>query len=486
MELTASLRQLLAELASQEFSSLELLDAQLDAVARGDGDTNVLCTVDADGARAEAQRCDDERARGHHRGVLHGLPITIKDTWETAGLLTTAGAPALRNHVPQRDADVVANLKHAGAIVFGKTNVPIYASDHQSHNELFGLSRNPYDLSRTPGGSSGGAAGAVAMGFSALEVGSDIGGSIRLPSHCCGVAGHKPTWGLISTRGHVPGDPGELAQVDINVGGPIVRHAADLQLALDVLIATHGFGGVPGASLPPPRPITLRGLRIATWFDDVVAPVDDAYRSQLEHLAGELSRQGSQITPIALPGVDVAAAHDDYLWLIDAVDGARLGDDEWNRAARTADGLQLDSATPAQLCMRRHTQSHRQWMQVNERRCRVMAAWDVLFCDVDIVLAAVAPTEAFVHQIEVPYWERTLPVNGTKRPYSDLLFWAGIATAPLLPATVVRIGQVGSVPVGVQCIGPRWSDRTTIAMAALIESLTGGYVAPALATESTK
>jgi amidase len=479
MELTGSLSELLRGLASRKFSSRELLDAQLAAIARHDGETNLVCTVDGEPARAAAQRCDDERARGTGRGLLQGLPITIKDTWETSALLTTSGAPELRDYIPTRDADVVENLKAAGAIVFGKTNVPLYANDHQSHNTLFGLSRNPYDLERTPGGSSGGAAGAVASGFSALEVGSDIGGSIRLPSHCCGIAGHKPTWGVVPTRGHIPGDPGELAEADINVGGPMARSAKDLSLVLEVLISRHGFGGVPGAGLPPTTITQLRGLRVGTWFDDALAPVDDGYRHQLEQLASLLSANGAAVSPITLPGVDRKAAHDDYLHLIDAVDGSRMNDHDWNQFVTDAAARGPADQSFFTNLMRRSTASHRTWMQTNIRRHRVIAAWNELFEGVDIVLAAVAPTEAFAHQIDRPYSERTLPVNGTQRPYGDLLYWAGIVTAPLLPATVVRIGEVGTVPVGVQCIGPRWGDHSTIAVASLIEDLTGGYVAPA-------
>ncbi|HEV7760491.1 MAG TPA: amidase family protein, partial [Acidimicrobiales bacterium] len=201
-------------LASGEVSSVELLDHFLRRVDEVDGPLNAVVALDADRARQRAAEADAARARGESWGALHGLPMTIKDAFETEGLVTTSGAPELGDHVPTTDAVAVARLKAAGAIVFGKTNLPIYAGDVQTYNEVYGRTNNPWALDRTAGGSSGGAAAAVAAGLTGLELGSDIGGSIRNPAHFCGVFGLKTTWGIVPGRGHIPGPPGTLSAAD--------------------------------------------------------------------------------------------------------------------------------------------------------------------------------------------------------------------------------------------------------------------------------
>src|SRR5690606_37586313 len=196
---------------------------------------NAIVATDIEAARERARAADAALAAGESWGPLHGVPITIKDTFEVAGMPTTAGAKELRDHRPSSNAVAVQRLLDAGAIVFGKTNVPLYAGDLQTYNEVYGSTSNPWDLHRTPGGSSGGAAAALAAGLTALELGSDIGGSIRTPSHFCGVCGLKPSYGIIPSRGHIPGPPGTLSEADISVTGPMARSVDDLELALDIL-----------------------------------------------------------------------------------------------------------------------------------------------------------------------------------------------------------------------------------------------------------
>src|SRR5262249_39834644 len=185
-------------------------------------------------AGAEAAGPDAAVARGEIRGPLHGVPMTVKDSFQTAGMRTTAGAPELADFVPHEDAWPIARLRAAGAVIFGKTNLPIYAGDLQSYNKVFGATNNPYDLSRTPGGSSGGSAAALACGFTPLELGSDIGGSIRLPSHMSGVVGHKPSYGIVPAHGQIPGPPGTLTLADLAVAGPMARSVEDLELGLEI------------------------------------------------------------------------------------------------------------------------------------------------------------------------------------------------------------------------------------------------------------
>lgn len=239
----AGAARLVAALKAGEVSSRELLDLYLSRIEAADPALNAVVTLDAERARRLAAEADADLARGEASGALHGLPITIKDTIETGGLRTTAGAPWLGGHVPDRDATAVARLKAAGAIVFGKTNCPLYGGDAQSENVVFGTTGNPWDTDRSPGGSSGGSAAALAAGQTALELGSDIGGSVRNPAHYCGVYGHKPSFGIIPTRGHIPPPPGALSPVDLAVVGPLGRSAEDLALAMDVLVGPDEADG---------------------------------------------------------------------------------------------------------------------------------------------------------------------------------------------------------------------------------------------------
>ena len=236
---------LLAALERKETSSEELLRLYLARIERLHASVNAVVTLDADRAVAEARACDAERARGELRGPLHGLPVTVKDSFETEGLLTTSGgSPELMAHVPKRDADLVARLKAAGAVVFGKTNLSTQAMDIQTYNAAFGTTNNPWDATKTAGGSSGGSAVAMSAGLSALEAGSDLGGSIRIPSSFCGVFGHRPSFGIVPTRGHVPGPPGTLAAPDLETAGPIARSADDLDLAMRLLAGPDDAHGV--------------------------------------------------------------------------------------------------------------------------------------------------------------------------------------------------------------------------------------------------
>ena len=252
-----SATDLVQAMKAKEVGSRELLDHLLARVDEHNPALNAVVTLDAERARTAADAADAATARGEDLGPLHGLPMTIKDVFETEGIRSTSGAPELMGHVPTRDAGAVARLKAAGAIVFGKTNLPLYAGDLQTFNEPFGVTNNPWDTSRTTGGSSGGAAAALAAGLTPLELGSDIGGSIRNPSHMCGTVGLKPSFGVVPQDGYLSGPTG-LRSLDINVVGPMARSVDDLSLAFDVLAG-------PGR----PRP-ARDGLRLAAWFDTPV------------------------------------------------------------------------------------------------------------------------------------------------------------------------------------------------------------------------
>lgn len=468
-----------AELAAGTLGSEELLDAQLARIERTNATLNAVVALDVERARAQCREADAARARGESWGPLHGLPITIKDSYETAGLVTTSGAPELADHVPDTDADAVALLRRGGAVVFGKTNLPIYAGDMQTFNDVYGLTRNPYDPDRTVGGSSGGSGAALAAGYSLLELGSDIGGSIRCPAHYCGVTGIKPSWWVISKRGHIPGPPGERRARDLTVTGPMGRTVADLELAMDVLTA-DGVHAVPGARLPDAAPAVaqLAGCRVGVWMDDDTGPIGRDVRTVLDRLAGQLDDAGAVVRSDVRPASPTGVWFPLYMQLLSAAMAAGLDADTLAFFAAIADGVPADTDDPTLAAARGSVLSHTQWMELDERRYQVAQEWAQLFTEVDVVLAPAAPTAAFPHD-ETPIATRVLDVDGTEVPALMHLVWAGIATLPLLPGTVVPAGLTeAGLPVGVQIIAPRFADRTTLAFGRHVEALTGGFVPP--------
>lgn len=456
-----------AALAAQEVGSEELLDAMLARVERWNPELNLVVALDVDRARARAREADAARARGESWGPLHGLPMTIKDSFETEGLVTTSGSPALASYVPARDADAVAQLKAAGAIVFGKTNLPLYAGDFQSYNDVYGVSNNPWDPTRTVGGSSGGAAAAVATGMTVLELGSDIGGSIRVPAHYNGVYGHKPTFGAVAHRGHVPPAPGLLALPDLGVMGPLGRSAADLALAMDVLAPTL-----------PPVTADLGRLRVGVIDEHPCAPTSAACRAAVRRTADAFAAAGASVVPFTPPGISLEQQYLLYLRLLSAALAGGYPAASLDAARqRLADG-DLDGPTRART--EGLVLSHLEWQRQDEKRWQLITAWDRAFDDIDVVVAPISPCTAFPHNIELPFSRRTLDVDGQTIPYPEHIAWAGFATLPYLPATAAPTGVDGGLPVGVQLIGRRHADRTTIAAAGVVERQLGGFTPPPL------
>jgi amidase len=476
----STLTEVVAALRNGEVSSTELLDAFVDRQDRFGDDYNAVVARDLERARAEAGAADDARARGHDVGTLAGLPMTIKDTFETAGLVTTAGAPILAEHVPTTDADVVEALRSAGAIVYGKTNVPLFAGDHQTYNDVYGITNNAWDPTRTSGGSSGGAAVALALGLTVGEVGSDIGGSIREPSHFNGVFGLKPSHGLISERGHIPGPPGALAPADLSVCGPMGRSVEDLELLLNVLVGVRPFGGVPGAALPVPTEVDVAGLRVGVWADDPLAPVDSSTVRVIGDVVAKLEAAGATVDLAARPESSAERLHEIYQRLLFPVMGAGLPPEVWERQRQLAEEAEAADRSFATNNARWGTASHKAWLGADEARHHAMADWAELFTRVDVVVMATASTPAFPHDTERPYGERTIAVDGVERPYSDILFWAGLAVMPLLPSVAMPAGlSDDGLPIGVQIVGPRWSDRQLLATArAMGEAFGSTFVPP--------
>ena len=333
----ATASELVDAVSAGTLSSRELLDHVAARIDTHNPALNAVVTLDLERAADAAAAADDAQARGEPLGPLHGLVITIKDVWETAGLRTTSGAPELRDYVPSVDAITVGRLRAAGAVIAGKTNTPLYASDHQTFNELFGQTNNPWDLNRTPGGSSGGAAAAVAAGLVALEHGSDIGGSIRVPAAFCGIYGLKPTWAVVPSRGHIPGPPGSLVEADVNSGGPMARSLADLALALDV-IAGPLPEDAPAWQLALPDdnpPDRLDGLRFGVTFDDDAYPVASEVRAAIRAFVDRASDAGAAITEEPMP-VSVAEAADTWNELVLPLIGSGLPEELYEALASTS------------------------------------------------------------------------------------------------------------------------------------------------------
>ncbi len=219
-----------------DISSMELTELMFKRIDAINPRVNAVVTLMREEALARAKEADEARTQGHFFGPLHGVPITIKDAFDVKGVRTTFGNPAFKDHIPARDSAVVERLRHAGAVLLGITNVPFMLGDHQSYNDIFGQTNNPWDLARTPGGSTGGGAAALAAGIGYLTPGSDIGGSIRVPAHFCGVCGHKPTLNVVPTRGHMQLSPNDFDPPNyLAVAGPLARYAKDLKLALEIL-----------------------------------------------------------------------------------------------------------------------------------------------------------------------------------------------------------------------------------------------------------
>ncbi len=311
----ASASEVAAAIRAKRISSLEVTELALDRIGRLNPTINAVVTVTAEEALRRAREADAALARGDVWGPLHGVPGTIKDTFETAGVRTTAGAPPLKDHVPARDAVAVARLKAAGMVLLGKTNVPIFAGDWQSYNDLFGTSNNPWDLARTPGGSTGGGAAALAAGIGYLTLGSDIGGSIRVPAHFCGVGGHKPTIDVVPLRGHIPPMPGVVTgPTPLPVAGPLARSAADLRLALGVL-----GGPLPEDAiayrwqLPPARKRSIREYRIGYVLDHPLGPATGDVRTRLQAAVDALRGAGARLEEGFPKEVDVADQYRTYL-----------------------------------------------------------------------------------------------------------------------------------------------------------------------------
>lgn len=470
--------ELAAAIAAGRISAEEALEAYLSRTGKHNPTLNAIVVIDADAARADARAADAALAAGHPVGPLHGVPMTVKESFDLAPHPSTFGRPERRNHRAERDALAVERLKSAGAVVFGKTNVPKDLADWQSFNEIHGATVNPWNTERTPGGSSGGAAAALAAGLTALEFGSDIGGSIRIPAHCCGVYGHKPTYGIVPLRGHAfsPDD----AESDILVGGPLARSVDDLAAALDIAAgADPEAGGAWRLDLPGEPRRRLREFRLAVVTDDARYPVNGDTRAALNAVADFLEAEGAVVLRdpvLPLPAEELWLL---YLGLLRGATSGRLSDAEAEAIAVQAAATDPDDSGYAAVMLRGLSQSHHRWLKTNDRRARLRRKWREFFGGVDAVIAPMMATAAFPHIRNVAKADQQLDVDGRLRPISDTYYWIGLASATGLPATVAPAGvDRDGLPIGLQIIGPEFHDRRCLTLAGLLEKGFRRFVPP--------
>ncbi|MET7935538.1 amidase [Streptomyces sp. NPDC005322] len=460
-------------LEQREVSSRELTLAHVDRIDRHP-QYNAVVTVDRDGALAAAAAADELRARGRDGGALLGLPVTVKDALETKGLRTTCGAPDLERHIPGQDADAVARLRNAGAVILGKTNTPPMCQDIQTSNPLFGTTPNPHDPQYTAGGSSGGSAAAVAAHLTPLDIGSDLAGSLRLPGHYCGVHTLRTSQGIVPLRGHLPRPPGWLSTSDLLALGPLARSAADLGLALQVLAGPSPQDSLAWRlELPAPRPDRLQEYRIGIWADDPHCPVDTETRALLEHVATALHTLGVPVDSTTRP---VSMADSDRLFHTLMFAGSTAGAPADTFAAETAAAADLtpEDQSPRASYLRARTMRHRDWLLANEERQRLRRQWAAYFTGIDVLITPAAPTPAVPDQSHLPLPDRHITVDGERRGYWTQTTWLNLAAPAHLPAATIPAGRsTTGLPLGLQLIGPYLADRTVLHIAGLLTEALG-------------
>ncbi|QPF91324.1 amidase [Bradyrhizobium commune] len=473
--------ELSAALTAKKVSAVELTQDAINRIERHDGKINAVCVRDFDRALGTARDADAAIARGETQPLL-GVPVTIKESFNIAGLPTTWGFVPQKDFKPAEDAVAVSRIKQAGGVILGKTNVPVGLGDWQSYNEIYGVTNNPYDLGRTPGGSSGGSSAALATGYGPLSIGSDIGGSLRVPAFHCGIFAHKPTINLCAARGETPPPfPAMPREGDLAVIGPMARTAADLTLLLDVMAGPDPLdaGVAYRLELPTARHQALRDFRVLVIDSHPLLPTDNDVRGAIEKLAADLSKAGVSVARESALLPDLARTSRLYVRMLLAFLGAFSPPEEFAGAQARAGQLSPDDLSLGAEQLRGITASHRAWVLDAGARAALRAQWRELFRTFDAVICPIMPTPAFPHDHLPDQDARRISIDGNDYPYSDQLAWPGAATLPGLPATAIPLGLSNSgLPLGVQIVGPYLEDRTPLRLAELIEREFGGFVPP--------
>ena len=459
-------------------SASELMNATLQRIDRHNPTVNAIVWQNREHALALAKQADEALAKGSDPGALHGVPVTIKESFAYRGSPSTWGLPPLKDANSPRSAVAVERLESAGAIVVGKTNVPVMLGDWQSYNPVYGTTNNPWELTRTPGGSTGGGAAALAAGLGCLTIGSDLSGSIRIPAHFCGVYGHKPSLDLVSLAGFQPGpwDGSPGYPMDLSVAGPLARSARDLGLALKVLGGSSGDDASAWTwRMPTPRHTRLADFRVGYVLDDdAFAPVASDVAAVYETALSKLSKAGAKMVGGWPPGVDPRAQMRVFSYLLFALLTAGMDRDARQRSRKRFENNPDDIVAAAAV------EPHARWLHETQRRLAIRALWQKYFESHEVFLLPTAFTAAFPHDHSEPIDNRAVETPEGKRPYArNMASWISLATLAGLPATVAPAGRTrAGLPVGIQIIAPMWEDGSSIEFAALLSELIGGFTAP--------
>jgi amidase len=467
---------LAALIRQKKIGSEELLDLYLARIEKHNSRVNAVVAMDIAGARRRARAADLALANGDVWGPLHGVPVTIKDSFDVAGLPSTWGVPELRDRRPAGNAQAVQRYIDAGAIAFGKTNVAAYLIGWATVNEIYGTTSNPWDIERSPGGSSGGAAAALAAGLTALEIGVDFGGGVRNVAHYCGIYGHKPTFGITNSDGHVM--PGLSNRPDLAVTGPLARAADDLELALSLISGPEPDDALAWQlKLPPARTKKISELRVAVMLEDANFSVDSEVQDRIQAVTDFLVKNGAKVSDRARPAFDNAVAFRIFGGLLMAGLTRRKNDEAfWNRLGHLRarfmttdkDGVAVERVF-----------THADWLEMDAARDSLRRAWKAFFADWDVLLCPAAPTVAVPHDPRHAWHERKVVVKGRPTSPADPTFWGAFTTVAYLPSTVAPAGLTKSgLPVGVQIVGPAYGDLMCIEVARQLERGFYGFVAP--------
>ena len=474
-----SAHEILEKIKQGEVSSLEVLESFLAQVEKVNPKINAIVALDIERAKEKAKEADNKISLKSKIGPLHGLPMTIKDAFEVEGIVSTGGNPAWKDNIPKRNAEAVQRLVDAGAIIFGKTNVPFLSSDLQSFNKIYGTTNNPWDLERTPGGSSGGSAAALAAGMTPLELGSDIGGSIRVPAHFCGLYGHKPSYNIISEVGHMPPPPGSILTGNgLSVAGPLARSPEDLEIALDVLVAAQEQDSQAWkVKLPKARTKKIKDLKIAVWPDEPYAEADDEITSLIKDTAEDLRHAGAKVETVDLP-ISFEEIDKIYSLLLNPLMLAGSPKETFETLAKLNESLDPNDVSELAKVARGSVLKHADWVLVNAIRQNMRQKWREFFNKFDVILCPTCITPAFKHNHN-PVHERKLTINGKDDEYLRATLWAGPAVSAGLPSTNVPIGMSSNnLPISMQITGPYLEDKTCLEVAKVVRNLRGGFKIP--------
>ena len=474
-----SAHEILEKIKQREVSSLEVLESFLAQVEKVNPTINAIVALDIERAKEKAIEADNKINLKSKLGPLHGLPMTIKDAFEVEGIVSTGGNPAWKDNIPKRNAEAVQRLVDAGAIIFGKTNVPFLSSDLQSFNKIYGTTNNPWDLERTPGGSSGGSAAALAAGMTPLELGSDIGGSIRVPAHFCGLYGHKPSYNIISEVGHMPPPPGSILTGNgLSVAGPLARSPEDLEIALDVLVSAQEQDSQAWkVKLPKARTKKIKELKIAVWPDEPYAEADNEITNLIKETAEDLKHAGAKVETVDLP-ISFEEIDKIYSLLLNPLMLAGSPKATFETLAKLNESLDPNDVSELAKVARGSVLKHADWVLVNAMRQNMRQKWREFFNKFDVILCPTCITPAFKHNHN-PVHERKLTINGKDDEYLRATLWAGPAVSAGLPSTNVPIGMSSNnLPISMQITGPYLEDKTCLEVAKVVRNLRGGFKIP--------